>query len=305
LACAASALSLIINPCWSLLEGCNQIPAVEKFRFFNSLLSFLVSVLGYVAGFALYVGPVVALISLICSCAYLIIRWNLFFRNFLSPPSSVVISWSKEIWPFQWRIGISWMSGYLLFQAVVPIVFRLAGPAEAGKYGFTMALVNVVATISSSWATSKLPQYGMFVAQRDWLSLRSLWRAATFQSLCAAFLGSAMMLSLIPLISIYLPQLEHRYAGQGITAILCACMMAQNFISSCAYVLRAFKQEPYMWLSVIGALLNFLLIIIFTNFWGTLGAACAFALCNLIMFWPSFDVFRRKQREYVQGCSLI
>jgi len=305
LACVASALSLAINPCWSLLEGCNQIPDVERFRFWNSMTSFALSVIGYISGLALYVGPLVALVSFTISLIYLLWRWREFFKGFLSKPTMGVISWSKEIWPFQWRIGVSWMSGYLLFSAVVPIVFRLAGPVEAGKYGFTMALVNTVATISSSWAITKLPRYGMLVAQEDWIGLRALWRRSTASSLIAAVLGSIGMLFAIAILTPWFPQLGARYSGPLVATILCACMVVQNFINSCAYSLRAFKQEPYMWLSVIGALLNFALITLFTHRWGALGAATGFATCSAIMFFPSFSVFKRKQKQFLQGHSLL
>ena len=305
LACTSSALSLAINPCWSLLEGCNQIAEIAVYRFWSTCIVFGLSVGAYILGFALYVGPVVSLLSLGISLVYLLWRWKGFFRNFLYKPTLGVISWKKEIWPFQWRIAISWMSGYFLFSAVVPIVFRLAGPVDAGKYGFTMSLVSMIAGVASSWCTTKLPQYGMLVAQQDWSALRVLWRKATAQSLLVAVLGSIGMIVTVALVSPFFPKLEGRYTGPTIAIILCGCMIVQNFINSCAYILRAFKQEPYVWLSLISAILTVSLIWVFTAYWGITGAATGFALSYIIGFFPAFMIFQTKHRQYLKGVSLL
>jgi O-antigen/teichoic acid export membrane protein len=303
--CVVSALSLFMNPCWALLEGCNQIAEIGRFRFWASFASFVLTVVCYISGFGLFVGPVVGLVSLVVSCSYLLVRWRGFFTNFLHKPTEGEISWKKEIWPFQWRIGVSWMSGYLLFSIVVPIIFRQVGPVAAGKYGFTMALVSTVANAAGSWSTTKLPQYGMLVAQEEWLALRTLWRRATMHSLLFAVIGSVVMITSVILICPYFPKLEDRFAGTLIAVMLCCCMIAQNFINSCAYLLRAFKQEPYMWLSVIGAIINTTFIWIFTSLWGTIGSAIGFTLCNIIMFYPSYYIFKNKQKKYMNGVNLF
>lgn len=33
------------------------------------------------------------------------------------------VSWKTEIWPLQWRIALSWLSGYFIFQLFTPILF--------------------------------------------------------------------------------------------------------------------------------------------------------------------------------------
>jgi O-antigen/teichoic acid export membrane protein len=305
MACVGSSLALVMNPCWALLEGCNQVAETVRLRFWISFVSFILTVIAYMSGCGLYVGPIVALASIAVSSCYFIIRWRGFFGNFLVKPTQGIISWKKEIWPFQWRIGVSWMSGYLLFSIVVPIIFRKVGPVDAGKYGFTMALVTAVANTAGSWSTTKLPQFGMLVAQEDWLGLKTLWRQSTMHTLLFAILGSIVMISAFAVLSPIFPMLEDRYTGPLVASMLCVCMVAQNFINSCAYLLRAFKKEPYMWPSVIGAVINATLIWIFTSHWGIVGSATAVFLCNLIMFYPTYSIFRRKQLQFMNGVNLM
>jgi O-antigen/teichoic acid export membrane protein len=305
IACVGTALSLVLNPCWALLEGCNQIAEVHRFRFLTSFVSFALTVIAYVSGFGLYVAPLVLLAVLVISAIYLFVRWGNFFRSFLKKPTQGVISWRREMWPFQWRIGISWMSGYLLFSIVVPIIFRQVGPAAAGKYGFTMSLVGSVASAAGSWSNTKLALYGMLVAREDWQELKVLWRKSTLYSFLFAVMGSTAMIMVLYVACPYFPELEERYAGTVVAIMLSLCMIAQNFINSSAYLLRAFKKEPYMWPSVIGAILNATLIWFFTTHWGIVGSATAVFLCNSIMFYPTFSIFRRKQLQLMNGVDLI
>ena len=305
MACVGSALALVLNPCWALLEGCNQIAEVQRFRFWGSLISFALTVIAYISGCGLFVGPLVGLVGFVISCGYLLIQWSGFFSNFLKKPTLGSISWKNEIWPFQWRIGVSWMSGYLLFSIVVPIIFRQVGPVAAGKYGFTLAVVNTVASVSGSWSTTKLPQFGILVAHEDWLGLKKLWQQSTIHTLFFAILGSIFMVSTFAVLCPFFPKLEDRYAGPVIATILCACMVVQHFITSCSYLLRAFKKEPYMWVSVMGAVLNATLIWVFTSHWGILGSAIAYSLNYLIIFYPTYYIFRKKQLQFMNGVKLM
>jgi O-antigen/teichoic acid export membrane protein len=168
-----------------------------------------------------------------------------------------------------------------------------------------MSLVSTVANAAGSWSTTKLPQYGMLVAREDWLALKKLWRRSTGHSLLFAILGSFVMLATVCLASPYFPKLAERFAGTFIAVLLCTCMIAQNFINSCAYILRAFKQEPYMWPSVIGAVVNASFIWLFTSQWGIFGSAVGSTLCYLIMFYPTYYIFKIKQLEFLGGVNLM
>lgn len=305
LACMSSSIALVMNPCWALLEGCNQIAEIGRYRFWSTLSNFALTAIAYVAGLGLYAAPLVTLAVVGGSIIYLAVRWRYFFKNFLLKPALGVISWRYEIWPFQWRIGVSWMSGYLFFSILVPIVFRLSGPVAAGKFGFTMSIVNTIAIASGSWSTTKLAQYGMLVAREEWLELKVIWRKSTMHSLLFAVLGSVVMVISLHLACPFLPMLDERYAGAIIGILLCLRMIIQNFMNSCSYLLRAFKQEPYMWPSVICSIANSAVVWIFTGYWGITGSASGCFLCTVLFFCPVYLIFRKKQLQFMNGVDLI
>ncbi len=45
------------------------------------------------------------------------------------------ISWRREVWPFQWKIAVSWLCDYFIFQLFTPVLFAFRGPVEAGQDG--------------------------------------------------------------------------------------------------------------------------------------------------------------------------
>jgi len=66
------------------------------------------------------------------------------------------ISWQNEIWPFQWRIAISWISGYFVYQTFNPFLFAFKGPVAAGKMGMSLSFANAVMVIAMAWCRQKM-----------------------------------------------------------------------------------------------------------------------------------------------------
>ena len=55
----------------------------------------------------------------------------------------------------QWRIAVSWMCGYFIFQLFVPVLFAYRGPLEAGQMGISLSISNVLASVAISWVNTK------------------------------------------------------------------------------------------------------------------------------------------------------
>ncbi len=298
LACVSSALALAFSPCWALLEGCNQIAEIERFRFYSALMLFTLTAIAMIAGWGLYAFVIPPLVGAFVNLSYLVIRWRKFFGAFTSPPSGSTISWKEEIWPFQWRIAISWASGYFIFSLITPIIFRTAGAAAAGRFGFTMQLIRMIAAISNSWTTTKLPTFGILVARKNWAELNSLWRKVTATSLIVASLGSVCLILGMEILPHFYPEISGRYAGGVVAFILCICMMLQLFTGSCAYYLRAFKVEPYMHISILNAVLSAVAIPLGASVWGLPGATAGYAIAIFTVAIPAYYIFIRKRAEY-------
>ncbi len=294
----ASSASLAIHPAWALLEGCDQISRVAQARLWLALAGCLVNAVALISGAGLFTQAVMAVFSLFFSLAWLFAQWRPFLLQFAQAPQHGTISWRREIWPFQWRIAISWISGYFIFDIVNPIAFRICGPGEAGRLGVSFQLVRMIAGVATMWLSTKVPRFGVLVANRAWPELDTLWRRSTAQALAVAALGLGGLLAGLPLLSALLPEFSARFAPLRVFVWLGAAVFVQVTITAMAFELRAHRREPFVGVSVLGAILSALLMIPLTRLGGIVGLSIGYTLATVIAAIPAIWIFAVKRREY-------
>ncbi len=209
------------------------------------------------------------------------------------PPS---IDWRKEIWPFQWRIALSWLSGYCVFTIFNPLVFRILGPVPAGRIGMTFAVAQSVVTLSIVVVKTKAPIFGTLLAKRDFRGLDTMFFHALKRSMAAVGLMAASFSVVVLALSLT----GNHYAGRFIDPLQVAIVMGATLVNcatqSVSIYLRANKEEPLLLSSVLSAVVslpvNYLLILRF----GTLGACAGFFFVSVFIngIW-SLVVFVRKR----------
>ena len=59
----------------------------------------------------------------------------------------------SEIFSLQWRIAVSWVSGYFIFYFFTPLIFMIYGPVVAGQFGLTFNMIRSLSTVSLSFIT--------------------------------------------------------------------------------------------------------------------------------------------------------
>src|SRR6185369_3301792 len=77
------------------------------------------------------------------------------------------IGWRREIWPFQWRIALSWLCGYFIFQIFTPVLFAFQGPVTAGQMGMSLTISSGIGSIAVAWMSTKAPVYGGLIARGE------------------------------------------------------------------------------------------------------------------------------------------
>lgn len=298
IACMVGSLSLLLNPCWAILEGCNQIAEVEKFRFITSVAGSIGLAIGLIYNLELYAVTIPSVLTVVISALYLGLRWRSFFRMFLVRPANGIISWFQEIWPFQWRIAVSWMSGYFIFSIITPVVFKLVSPQASGQVGFTLQLARLVGIVASSWSTTRLPEFGMLVARKNWCDLNQVWKKSAWMSVLITAFGCVAMILGMEVLKSFMPDLSGRYGGVLVAVFFSVSMVAQSLINSFAFYLRAFKEEPFMLLSVANAVLSVVSIAALSVFFGINGAAFGYMVSTLLILPFAWQIFRSKGEDF-------
>ena len=104
------------------------------------------------------------------------------------------ISWKTEIWPFQWRIAISWISGYfVLSEHSNPFLFAFKGPVAAGQMGMSLSFANSLMVIAMAWVSTKAAPFGALIAR--FRELDTTFFRSLRQSIGVAALGAVVIWS--------------------------------------------------------------------------------------------------------------
>ena len=163
--------SQLLNPRVSLLEGAGFVSDVWRFRLAQELAAAAVLWLALFAGWGLWAIALSFAARAVLGVLWLGASWRRQYFAGLRRSRKVAgpdVYWWKEVWPFQWRIGVSALSGYLIFQFFTPLMFVIKGPTAAGQFGMTLALTNGLLTVTTAWLSSQAPLFGQLVATRSY-----------------------------------------------------------------------------------------------------------------------------------------
>lgn len=298
LLCFMAGLALMMSPVFSIIEGCNQVDSIYSFRFVQGALSSLAVIGSISLGFGLYALAIAAVVRFAAGIAYLLVKYFVFLKQLLTCAITSRIDWLEEVWPFQWRIGISWLSGYFIFSIFTPVMFYYHGPTVAGQMGMTWGIIVMIESVSNAWLNTRMPLFGILIAQHNYAELDRI-----FRRLFLITVGIAATLALILWVVYFGLQASDLEIRRRLLPMLPMTLFLLHRIinvavSAMALYLRAHKQEPMMIPSVIGALLAGPSTWLLGAAYGPTGAAAGILAIGLIWGIPStcyvFTKYRKK-----------
>ncbi|MGO9360174.1 MAG: hypothetical protein ACLP1D_21310, partial [Xanthobacteraceae bacterium] len=253
LACSAS---LWCVPLYSFLEGCGQVRAVAAMRARQALAAIVFAWTALLSHRGLYAPAMMLVGQTAAGLLYLALHRRLLAGLLRHRPEGNAIDWKREVWPFQWRIAVSWLCSYFTVQVFVPILFALRGPIEAGQMGMSLSIAGYMTGLVLPWISTKATPFGRLIAGRRFEDLDQLFRRTLGQAMTVfgfvAF-GVCAGAALLPAIA---PRLAARMVAPQIFPLLVAAAGANCVVQCLAIVLRSFKREPFLGQSLIAAALT-------------------------------------------------
>lgn len=256
LLCACVAISVFQIPLQAFLEGSGQIARAQRIITCSLACSSVGAWLSIILGFELYALPIASGIMAIVSLAALGRASLPFLRVARENRRESSFSWRREFWPQQWRIALSWVSGFFVFQSFVPIVFYFKGPVPAGRIGTSLQMYNAVNQIAASWAYARGPLMGSLGASGRLTELKSLVRATSWRSTAVAAGCALMVLAAIATIR-YLNYRADRFTGLDSLSALLAAAIVLQLTNVETMAVRFQKIEPFVIPSCVCAALVF------------------------------------------------
>lgn len=297
-----TAINLTLGAMLAVLEGCGKITEVAKLRFIQSVLSvFSVwAVLALGGGVYALVANNVALV--ITGFAWIGLKYRSFYKDiYLFSVNLPGICWKKDLWPFQWRIAISSMSGYFISQLFIPLLFASHGPVAAGKMGMSMQIIMSMNSVALAWISTKAPTFGNLIAMGQRKRLDELFFRSLIQSVVLLVLMVITVLSIFYYFWLIGSPYEARILPTELFSILAIACISNHIIRAEADYLRAHKKEPFMVLYVAIGVTTALMAWLTIPEYGTAGAAYSYLIPTLFigLFGGTF-LFLVKRREYAR-----
>lgn len=298
-AVALAAIQLWLTPILSLLEGCNQVATLNRFRFIQTIAESLAVWLLFIAGAGLWVVVASLAVRIATTLLFLVGKYRRFFRSLLAAAGQERILWREEVWPMQWRLAAQGAVNYFIYSLFTPVMFHYHGSTVAGQMGMTLQVASVVQVMALVWVQTKVPLFGILVAKRDYVELDRVWWRACKLSFGFTLVGSLIIwLSVISLRGVDV-ELAKRMLGPLPTALFLVAYCLSQIVNYHAAYLRAHAREPFVVLGVVAGLLIGGSVFLFGRRYGPTGAAAAYAgVMALIVAPMSTVIWIRRRAEW-------
>lgn len=296
----STAGNLFIAAIAAILEGCGKVAHVALLRLWQSIFSVAIGLITLSLGGQLFALTLSSMAMGAVGLIWIWVNYRAFLRDLLYHNAKASsMKWREEIWPFQWRIAVSWISGYFIFQLFNPLLFKTHGPILAGQMGMTLQIVGAINGAAMAWISTKVPTYGLLIARKQRQDLDALFFRGLLQS--GAFLFASLIAAWIVLY--YLTVTESQYAQRvlplGLFTVLCLVSLMNHVVFAEASYLRAHRKEPFMIVSIMSGATTLILAWSWISPYGLAGAVFSYAvptfLCGLC---GGTYVFLRKREQW-------
>lgn len=297
-------LTFLFSPIMSIIEGLGKVKEIALIRLLQQIFGITSVVVSFYLGAKLYV-PFIAnlFIIVVFLIIFFISKYYLIIRKLWENIVIEKINYKVEILPYQWRIAVSWISGYFIFQLFNPVLFATEGPIVAGQMGMTLSILNGIQTLSLAWMTTKVPLFSGLIARKDYFNLDIIFRKTLRQS---TSLNSIIVL-LIFLIVLFIKYIKQSYFGLNLGSrildplyfiLMSIPIIINQFVASWALYLRCHKKDPYVLYTIVGGVLCSLSTIFLGKAYGIAGVTGGYFIITLFLFPWAFYIFVKKKTNW-------
>lgn len=294
--CLVTAGSLVVIPFLSVLEGAGQIAVVYRVRLVQAVLGSLACWYLLADGAELWATVMVSFFAVMCTSIWLLARARSLFVLAWAQRGSAY-DWRNEVWPLQWRLGISWLCAYMITQINIPILFHMKGAVLAGQFGLSLTVVNTLGLICMSWFSPNVPVMAQAVVEKNWKRIDDVFFRDLGQSIVVFAVGATILLLG------YLLFEESSLVSRLLPFWSFAGLLVYTFVSllvaAWATHLRSFRREPLLPLLVFCTLLILPGVLVATHWYSINGMIAVLDGVYLFVLLPlSWTIWRRCNSDW-------
>lgn len=296
----STSIAFLLNPVLAFIEGLGKVKYIAQIRLIQQFITAIMIWTTLIFNAKLYSIGISTCIGLIVVFLILYISpYSKLLLNIWQSLGKEVIHYRREIFPYQWKIAFSWVSGYFIFQLFNPVLFATSGATIAGQMGMTIVVLNGIFGLSFSWISTKIPLFSSLIALKDYVKLDIIFDKTLRQSVFINILGLTVFLISIYILRYLRLPLGDRLLPYFPLILMMIPILMNQFISSWATYLRCHKQEPFLIPSIVGAITMTFSTLILGNYFGAVGMAMGYCIITFFvgLLW-GFYIFKTKKREW-------
>lgn len=302
----ASSLGLWATPFYSFLEGCGEVRAVAAMRFRQSAAAAAMAWAALLMHHGLYAPALVIVGQSAAGLWFVLSRRRRLIALMQFTFESGGVDWMREVWPFQWRIAVSWLCAYFSAQVFIPILFAARGAVEAGQMGMSLSVIGYMIVLALAWSTTKATPFGRMIARREFVALDILFRRTLAQSMIVYLVLAVVVLGTVALLGAYFRGLAGRMLPLDGFLLLIAAAGANTAVQNLATLLRSFKREPFLVQSIAVATCTIGLALLTTHRWGAVGAEWSYLIAAVGIALPNaIRIYLRTRRVYLERETVL
>ena len=205
--------------------------------------------------------------------------------------------YSNELKILHSKFKISYISGYLASSTIIPIVFAMISPIEAGRLGLTLSVFSAVTIISSIFVVVNNAKMAYLIANRKFKELHYLFaKSVKYVLLSGVFLGAITLFTLFYLREVF-PNFADKFMDLEMAFLLYISSISSTLIYAMAIYIRSHKIELLVGTSIISAI-SVVLLVTLGCCYGIEYAIYGYALSSIFISTPlTYCIFKKKYSE--------
>jgi len=283
---AVTAVNFWTVPYLAILEGCGQVHSVYRLQFARAVLGNLAVWILIPLGAELWVTVAAAAVRLICELAWLFFFHGDLLATFMRRPTGQRVNWRLEVWPFQWRVGLKGLLGFLNTALINPVVFFYHGEVSAGQLGMTWQIFTSLQAACMSWIKTRTARFGILIARREFAELDRVYFRLLAISSTFLTLGAVAIFSLILMLNYLAIDFADRLLSPVPSAMLALAVVVLIIPESQWTYIHAHKRSPHLVLAILGSLMSGLLTWWLGRQFGAIGVSAAYLFMTAFFYLP-------------------
>lgn len=294
---AACAVLFFLNPFSCFLDGCGQIKQVAGMRLGQAALGMVAAWGALIAHHGLYSPAAVILAYIVVAVIFQWTRRRILLDLFRYRSGTDAVHWRSEVWPFQWKLGLSSLFAYFTAQIFTPALFAFCGPTEAGRMGMSISITGYLWGVVLAWTSTKATPFGQMIARGEFDRLDHSFLRTIRQSFAVLTVLVMFCMAGILATQHLFPRLAARMVSPPLFALLLVTSLSTLVVQSQAIYLRAHKREPFLFQSFFVALLTLAGVYLLVPRWGLAGGAMTYFICSGVIALVTATFIFQKRRK--------